>query len=195
MSTLHKAERHYTLDDYFGIEEMSEIKHEYYDGEIFAMTGASINHNRIAVNLATALNIALRGKPCEAFTSDMRVTTSSGLYTYPDVVVVCGKLERIEDRPDTLTNPTVIVEVLSKSTAQYDRGQKFELYQSIQTLREYILIEQNRIHIDHFHLMSDNVSDQWAQHTYTEIEDSLDLSSVEFRLPLVEIYRRVDFSS
>jgi len=195
MSTQRKTERRYTLNDYYDIEEMSEIKHEYYDGEIFAMTGASFNHNRIAVNLATTLNNALRDGNCEAFTSDMRVTTPSGLYTYPDIVVVCGRIEKLENRADTLTNPTIIVEVLSESTKNYDRGQKFALYASIETLLDYVLIEQNQIHIDHFHLLRDDVSDQWIQRNYTKLEESLDLSSIQFQIPLSEIYRRVDFSS
>lgn len=195
MSTQRKSERCYTLDDYFGIEEMSEIKHEYYDGEIFATGGASFNHNRIAVNLAAALTNALRNKSCEAFTSDMRVTTPSGLYTYPDIVVVCGKIEKIEDRADTLTNPTIIVEVLSESTKKYDRGQKFTLYESIETLLDYVLIEQNQIHIDHFHLLSDDTADQWVLRSHTKLEEDLDLSSIQFQIPLSEIYRRVDFSS
>jgi Uma2 family endonuclease len=189
------VERCYTLDDYFGIEEMSEIKHEYYDGEIFVMVGESFNHNRITINLASSLNAALRDQPCEAFTRDMRVTTPSGLYTYPDVMVVCGVVEMIADRPDTLTNPTVIIEVLSESTKKYDRGQKFTLYESIETLRDYILIEQDRIHIDHFHLLSDDASDQWVKRSRTKLEESLELPSIQFQIPLSEIYRRVDFAS
>ncbi len=192
MSTQRKTDRLYTLDDYFSIEETSETKHEFYDGEIFAMTGASLNHNRIAANIFTALSIALRDKHCDVFTSDMRIATSSKLYTYPDVSVFCDEVELTKDKYDTATNPTILVEVLSKSTQKYDRGQKFDQYKSISTLREYVLIEQHQILVEHFQLGN---NDEWTRHDYHRLTDTLNLSSVDFQVSLAEIYRRLRFDS
>ncbi|MFN2456072.1 MAG: Uma2 family endonuclease [Pyrinomonadaceae bacterium] len=192
MSTQRKTDRLYTLEDYFSVEETAATKHEFYDGEIFAMTGASLNHNRIAANIFTALSAGLRDKLCDVFTSDMRIATSSKLYTYPDVSVFCDAVELTKDKYDTATNPTILVEVLSKPTQKYDRGQKFDQYKSIPTLREYVLIDQYQISVEHFQLGNNH---QWAQHDYRELSDTLDLSSVSFQVLLAEIYRKVDFDS
>ncbi len=192
MSTQRKTDRLYTLEDYFSVEETAETKHEFYDGEIFAMTGASLNHNRIAANIFTALSIALRDKPCDIFTSDMRIATSSKLYTYPDVSVFCDAVELTKDKYDTATNPTILVEVLSKSTQKYDRGQKFDQYKSISTLREYVLIEQYQILVEHFQLGDNH---EWTRRDYHKLTGTLNLSSVSFQVSLAEIYRRVDFDS
>lgn len=190
MSTHRKTERCYTLDDYFGIEEMGgEVKHEYYNGEIFALAGASFNHNHIVANLLSALRAAFINGPCDAFANDVRVSTPSGLYTYPDVVVFCGEIETAETKLAVATNPTVIVEVLSDSTKEYDRGQKFDLYKSISTLREYVLIEQDRVSIEHFHL---NDTGAWEKQGYVEADKELNLSSINFRIKLFQIYRRAD---
>ena len=142
--------RRYSVDEYFAVEETSEVKNEYYSGEIFAMAGASIEHNHIAANLLTELRTALRGSECTAFGSDLRVLTPGGLFTYPDVTVIYGKPELIAGRPDTVTNPAVIVEVLSVATRDYDRDQKFELYKEFSTLSEYVLVEQNTTLVEHF---------------------------------------------
>ncbi|MBA2341651.1 MAG: Uma2 family endonuclease [Pyrinomonadaceae bacterium] len=192
MSTQRKTERRYTLEDYFAIEEMSEIKHEYFDGEIFAMVGASLRHNLIAGNLFAALKVKLKGTGCDAFINDMRVSTPEGLYTYPDIVAVCDEAELNDDQIKALTNPTLIVEVLSESTKKYDRGQKFELYTSIETLREYVLIEQNQIFIERHERIQ---SGEWSRREYTTADAILELPSINFRIRLSEIYYRVDFDS
>lgn len=192
MSTQRKTERRYTLADYFAIEEMSDVKHEFYDGEIFAMVGASINHNRIVTNLASALHNALREKRCDVLSNDMRVSTPEGLYTYPDIVVVCGEANLSDDQIKALTNPTLIVEVLSESTKKYDRGQKFELYNSIETLREYVLVEQNEIFVERHEKIQFG---EWARTEYAIDDATLELPSIDFRIPLSEIYYRVDFNS
>ena len=142
MQPMRAAQRHYSLDDYFSIEEMSDVRHEYFDGDIFAMAGGSLNHNRIVLNVAEAFRSALRGGDCEAFATDMRLKTASGLYTYPDVMVICGRIQLTDDAPETVTNPVVIVEVLSPSTRDYDSGAKLDHYRSIPTLRDYLLVEQ-----------------------------------------------------
>ncbi len=186
MSTQRKPERCYTLDDYFGIEEMSEIKHEYYDGEIFALAGASFSHNHIVANLLSALRAAFINGPCDAFANDVRVSTPGGLYTYPDIVVFCGMIELADEKLKVATNPVVIVEVLSESTKNYDRGQKFDLYKSISTLREYVLIAQDQVYIEHFRL---NNTGEWKRHEYFNIDDVLNLSSINFQTKLFPIYR------
>ena len=118
-------ERHYSVDEYFAVEASSPIKHEYCTGEIFAMAGASVAHNDITANLVGALRLSLRGTGCRAFANDLRVLTPGGLYTYPDAVVICGRIELTPVRPDTVTNPVLLAEVLSEATRDYDRGEKF----------------------------------------------------------------------
>jgi Uma2 family endonuclease len=142
------ARRHYALDDYFMVEQESVTKHEFLGGEITAMAGASLAHNHITSNIHARLRTALRGSGCSAFTSDLRVATPGGLYTYPDVSVICGPVALVAGRPDTATNPTLLVEVLSEATRDYDRGEKFALYKAIPSLTEYVLVEQlSLIHI------------------------------------------------
>src|SRR5205085_5629094 len=145
------AERHYNVEEYFAIEESSAIRHEFYGGEIFAMAGASLRHNRLVGNVYATLRTRLEGSPCEAFSHDLRVRTPGGLYTYPDVLVICGGIElSTDDRLDTVLNPTMLVEVLSDSTRDYDRGGKFALYRELPSLREYLLIEQTTVLVEHY---------------------------------------------
>lgn len=139
------SQRKYSLDDYFSVEEMSEVKHEYYNGEIFAMAGASLSHNEIAANILPEFRMQLRAANCGAYGSDLRIRTPSGLYTYPDVSVVCDPVELVVDRADTVTNPVILVEVLSEATADYDRGEKFTLYKSVPSLLHYLLVSQTEI--------------------------------------------------
>ena len=192
----HRPERHYNVEDYFAIEESSAIKHEFFGGEIFAMAGASLRHNRINGNVYAALRARLQGTPCEAFSNDLRVRTPGGLYTYPDVLVVCGSVELSKtDRLDTVLNPTVLVEVLSESTKDYDRGGKFALYRELPSLREYVLIEQELIHVAHYvsPLLASAAHADWTQRQYTRTHESITLPSLGVDLPLAEIYARVDF--
>jgi Uma2 family endonuclease len=132
----------YSEKEYLELERDAEYKSEYYRGEIFAMAGAGHNHNRIVENLSGECYIAFKGKSCQTFSSDMRLhIPQNGLYTYPDLLVVCGKIEFAEDNDDTIVNPSAIIEVLSKTTSAYDRGDKFHLYRSIPTLMEYVLVD------------------------------------------------------
>src|SRR5262245_3767985 len=128
------SQRRYSLDEYFAVEETSRIKNEYYDGEIFAMAGASLQYNRIAANFLTLARAALVSQGCEAFGSDLRIQTPGGLFTYPDISIVCSEPVLLRGRPDTLINPIVLVEVLSDATREYDRGEKSILYKEIPTL-------------------------------------------------------------
>jgi Uma2 family endonuclease len=181
-------QRHYSVDDYFAVEAHSPIKHEYYQGEIFAAGAASVAHNDITANVVATLRLALRGTGFRAFGRDLRLVTPGGLYTYPDVMVVCGRVDLTLDRPDTVTNPVLLAEVLSEATRDYDRGEKFALYQAIPTLREYLLIEQDRIGVEHFQREEAEV---WRSTAYNELGAVLPLISVPAQLPLSEIYREV----
>ncbi len=183
-----QPQRRYSVDDYFAVEEMSVTKHEYYRGEIFAMAGASLEHNRVTLNVLTALRNALRGARCEAFGSDLRIGTPSGLYTYPDISVICGGVRLLPDRPDTATNPVLLLEVLSAATREYDRGEKFVLYKTLPSLREYVLIDAEKPLVEHF---SKSASGAWRQHSYSSLVDvvSLSLASANLQVSLHEVYR------
>ncbi len=145
-----------TPQEYLRFERASEVKHEFYNGEIFAITDASENHNVVAGNTFAALHSQLRQRPCKLYPGDMRVhIPATGLYTYPDVTVVCGTPQFDDKEFDTLLNPTVIIEVLSPSTEKYDRGKKFEHYRSIPSLREYVLIAQDEMRVQLYTLRND----------------------------------------
>lgn len=183
-------QRRYTPDDYFLIELGSSLKHEYLRGEIFAMAGATVAHNEIQANVLTMLRTRLRGQQCRAYGSDFRITTPAGFLTYPDLAVVCGPIALLPDRPDTATNPQVLVEILSDATREYDRGQKFTLYKTIPTLREYVLIEQTRRDIEHWRRGRDGA---WTARRTVAPDATLRLNSLRISLPLVEIYDGVEF--
>ncbi|MGH9425187.1 MAG: Uma2 family endonuclease, partial [Terriglobia bacterium] len=169
-----QSRRHYSLDEYFAVEETSGIRHEYFDGEIFAMAGSSVNHNHISANVLTSLRLVLRQSECSAFGSDLRVQTPRGLYTYPDVMVICGQIELTGGRPDTVMNPLILVEVLSGATWDYDRGEKFDLFKEIPSLREYVLVEQDSIFVEHHHRSGTD----WAPKTLVSLDSSLHLPSI-----------------
>ena len=182
------ARRHHSLDDYFMVELESVTKHEFYDGDIFAMAGASLRHNHITSNLHALLRTALRGSGCNAFTSDLRVATPGGLYTYPDVSVFCGAVELVPGRPDTATNPVALIEVLSDATREYDRGKKFELYKKFTSLKEYLTVEQDSVSIDHWRRSSSMV---WSVKQHTRLTGAVRLRTRRVLLPVAEIYREV----
>ena len=183
-----QPQRHYSVDDYFAVELNSAIKHEYYNGEIFAMAGASVAHNHITANVLGALRTALRGTTYSAFGSDLRLATPAGLFTYPNVMVIRGQIDLTPDHPDTVTNPVVLVEVLSEATRDYDRGEKFTLYQSIPALREYLLIEQGRLLIEHHAVGSDAV---WTATWVDQLNASIDIASIPVTLRVADVYERV----
>lgn len=189
------AERRYTVEDYFSVEESSTIKHEFCAGQIFAMAGASVAHNRITGNVFAALRAARGQARCDVFASDLRVRTPSGLYTYPDVMVVCGGVQlNPSDRLDTLTNPAILVEVLSDSTAAYDRGEKFRHYQSLATLREYLLIDQSEMRVELYDVEDERrAQHRWRRHEYSSAGDGVPLPSLGVALALADIYAGVTF--
>lgn len=181
---------YFTPEEYLELERQAEYKSEYFNGEIFAMGGASPRHVLIVTNVASELRSQLKKQPCTVYSTDLRVRVSpTGLYTYPDVVVVCGKPLFSDERKDTLINPILIVEVLSKSTKDYDRGDKFEQYRTLDSLKEYVLIAQDRHHTEHHVRQTDNT---WLLSETNRIEDRIELISIGCHLELVEIYDKVD---
>jgi len=182
-----------TPEQYLEIERKAEFKSEYYQGEMFAMAGGTRPHSRLAANLLRDLGNDLRGGRCEIYTSDMRVRVSAtGLYTYPDVTVVCGEPRLLDPRNDTLLNPTFIAEILSPSTEGFDRGRKFEHYRSIESLSEYLLVAQDRVHADLYTRQPDG---RWLLSEAGRLEDTLELASIGCRLSLADLYEKVDLTA
>ena len=181
----------YTPQEYLALERKAVCKSEYYAGEIFAMSGASREHNLIVANVTTSLNTQLKDRNCEVYPSDMRVRTPDTLlYTYPDVEVVCGEPQFEDDSVDTLVNPTLIVEVLSPSTETYDRTKKFADYRKIASLREYILIAQHECRVTQYIKQSDGT---WLFREANRLEEKLRLASIASELDLESAYRKVQF--
>ena len=190
MSTL-VAQTYLTPAEYLNMERKAVTKSEYLNGQIIAMSGASNAHNIITMNTANQLYNQLVDRDCLVYASDMRVGVGSPTsYFYPDVTVVCGEPRFEDDVFDTLLNPTVVIEVLSPSTAAYDRREKFTRYQQIASLKEYILISQNRIHLEH-HLRQES---QWSATEFQKLEDIVSVTSIKCELLLAHVYRRVTFS-
>lgn len=179
--------------EYLALEERAEYKSEYYHGEIFAMAGCTPKHNQITVNLIATLHTALQDTPCRVFTSDMRVQVEKRAhYVYPDLGVVCGELEFAEDRNDMIANPLVIVEVLSESIKDYDRGSKFTAYRKISTLRDYVLIDQNSVHVEYFHKHD---TGQWMLEEFTNREEKFCIYSLHLEIALHAIYAGVEWQA
>jgi Uma2 family endonuclease len=179
-----------TEEEYIQRERASTSKHEYYRGHIYAMAGASEEHNLIAMNIAAILRARVRGTTCRAYPSDMRLKVlQTGLNTYPDFTVVCGPPQFTNpEKRDTLTNPSLIIEILSPSTESYDRGEKFQHYRTIDSLQEYLLVAQNKHRIERF---VRNDSNEWVLSDIAGIEASLSLHTLQTQIPLAEIYEQV----
>jgi Uma2 family endonuclease len=177
-----------TREEYLAIERKAEYKSEYLDGGIFAMTGASRKHNLISASLVTLLNLQLRGKPCEVY-SDMRLKVSAaGLYTYADVVVVCGDPRFEDDCVDTLVNPTLVIEVLLKSTERYDRIAKSGYYRTLEPLSEYLLVAQEEYRIKQF---TRQINKHWQLSETESLQGVVDLSSIGCSLALRDVYDKI----
>jgi len=179
-------------ETYLEQERASAEKHEYYQGEIFAMSGASFNHNDIFSNIFGQLSSKLDGSECKPYGSDLRIhIPANTLYTYPDISVICGKKESTDDNRDTATNPTVIIEILSTSTRNYDRGNKFAFYRQIATLKEYILIDSESISVEQF---SKGEDDRWFLTEYKNINSLFTIPVLNLSFKLSLIYKDVSFS-
>jgi len=189
MSSAAKAK--ITVQEYLAMERVSEIKHEFYDGDIFDMTGGTPAHSLIASNIIREAGNALKSRPCVVFNSDLRVKVNpSGLYTYPDVTIVCGQQQFDDDQRDTLVNPTVIVEVLSKSTAIYERGAKSKQFRKIESLQALILVEQDSPVVEVYRRQPEG---NWLLTEATDLSESIAIQPLGISIPLNEIYRNVTF--
>lgn len=184
-----QAKRTWTVEDYLAFERSSELKHEYFGGEIFAMAGASAAHNIITANIVASLHRQVFERNCTVSPSDMRLkVVQHDLYTYPDVTVVCGNVHYEDDEQDILLNPTVIIEVLSPSTENYDRGKKSHYYRTIPSLQEYLLVSQDGQHVEHFIRYSEH---QWLFSEVTNEGEVVQITSIDCALALVDIYNKV----
>lgn len=182
-----------TVEEYLAFERASAEKHEYRDGEIVAMVGASYRHNTIVGNVFASLRARLRDSSCRVNFSDLRVQIpGERFYTYPDLTVVCGPPRFSDDRQDTLLNPQIIIEVLSPSTQGYDHGEKFRHYRSIESLREYVLIEQDSQRIEHFVRQA---NDLWLLSDTIGPDATLHLPTLDCAIPFAEIYEEVVFAT
>ena len=182
---MSRPERYYSVDEYLEMEATSDERHEYFRGSINAMSGGTFDHNQIALNLRDALR-PLRDQGCRAFVNDIRVTMPTGLWTYPDVVAICGAPELVPGKGTTTRNPVLIAEVLSRDTALYDRGKKFELYKSIATLRDYLLIDQNTVDVEHRW----RNGDAWRSAHYGK-GASFTLTGIPLTIPVDALYEDV----
>jgi Uma2 family endonuclease len=185
-------QRTYTPAEYLELEQKAEFKSEYRNGEIVPMAGGTTNHNRISLNLATNLTFRLKAQNYEVYMSDVRLwIPPNRQYTYPDVMLIQGEPIYLENTTSTVTNPRLIVEVLSKSTGNYDRGEKFDYYRSIPELQEYILIDQSCYHLMQYVKTNEG---KWLLTDYTQVEEIIKLGSIDLILTMNDIYDRVNFS-
>ena len=191
MALAIKQAKQISYKEYIEQEKKADFKSEYFAGEIFMMAGGSPNHNRIVSNVNAELNVGLRGSRCEAFNSDQRVRVKpNGLGTYPDSMVVCGQIKLDEIDKQAITNPIVLIEVLSPSTKDYDQGGKFELYREIESFRDYVTIHQDQVYVQYWHKGDDG---RWILTETRDLNATIHLESINFDLPLRRLYERVDW--
>lgn len=176
----------FSIGEYLEMENAAIEKHEYYKGEIFAMSGVKVRHNIISGNLFVSFANKLKGKKCKPFNSDQRIhIPSNTLFTYPDISIICGEINTLNNDDFNVLNPTVIIEILSPSTKNYDRGEKFKLYRDIPTLKEYLLVDSESIHVEVFRL---NETNHWELEEYNSVADSIPVKAVGETILLSEIY-------
>jgi Uma2 family endonuclease len=184
-------EKIWSPETYLAYERDSSERHEYLAGEIYAMAGASANHNLIVANAISSFHAQLRQKPCRVYPSDMRLKVKqSGLYTYPDISIVCGEPQFEDADSDTLLNPTVIIEVLSPTTEAYDRGKKFQHYRTLVSLQEYVLIAQDSYQVEHYSRQAD---DTWLLSDVNSLTSTLTLPSIQCTVLITDLYEKVSF--
>ncbi len=186
---MHAIKTHISRAEFLCFDEVSPAKHEFYRGEIFAMAGGTFGHAKIGINITSYLHTLLRGNPCQPMNSDMRISTPSGLDTYPDVSVYYHAPE-LTDNDRTLLNPVLITEVLSPSTRSYDRGDKFMHYRSIPGLRDYVLVESESVFVENYHHVGQN---EWHLYEYQQLSDVLDFSFMGQKLEIARFYEGLGF--
>lgn len=181
--------QHVSPEQYLETERLALEKHEFYRGEIFAMSGATFRHNQIFKNTYINLGSKLKGKPCQPYGSDLRIhIPNNSLFTYPDIFIICGQPEMTDTIKDTVVNPSVIMEILSKSTYDYDKGQKFTLYRDIVSLKEYILIDSMSVRVEHYYKNDDG---SWTLKDYRTIDDKIHIQTIAAELLLSDVYTDV----
>ncbi|MEP6903394.1 MAG: Uma2 family endonuclease [Actinomycetota bacterium] len=186
--------KYISAEEYLELEHVAFEKHEYFDGEIFDMAGTSEEHANISSNINASLHLQLKKRPCKSYQSDLRVhIPATGLYTYPDILVICGKPQLLEDvYLDTLLNPIVIVEVLSPSTADYDKGAKFDHYRTIESLKEFVLVWQDKKRVARYTKQDDG---SWVLRDFIGEEAEITLGSIDCNLTMDDIYEKVEFEA
>lgn len=191
MTIAQTKERTYTPEEYLELEIASETRNEYRNGEIIPMTGGTPNHNEISSILNAILRLSLKGKPYSIFVADQRLwIPAAGFHTYPDVIIVPKPIQLQTGRKDTVTNPCFIAEVLSKSTQNYDRSEKFVAYRTIPSFGEYLLVSQYRIQVEHY---VKTAPDRWLLAEYTDPNTILTLSSFDLQLSIADLYENIEF--
>ena len=178
-----------TEEQYLAIDRAAEFRSEFVDGAMIAMSGGSMRHARLQQNISAGLDTPSRDRGCEVFGSDFRVRVSRHMYAYPDISLVCGEPRLADEHQDILLNPVVIFEVLSPSTEKYDRGIKFQHYRTIDSLKEYILVDQEQIRIERYFRQPDNT---WSLRDHQSLQEELKIESIGVSLPLSRIYDRVE---
>jgi Uma2 family endonuclease len=178
-----------TEEQYLAMDRAAEFRGEFLDGEMIAMSGASLVHTRLQGNIYAEVRATLRDNNCEAFNSDLRIRVSARMYTYADVSLVCGKPVLADEHQDVLLNPVVIFEVLSPSTEKYDRGVKFQHYRTIDSLKDYVLVAQDAVRVEHYTRGDDNT---WTLRDHQTLEEELKIASIGVSLPLSRIYDRIE---
>ncbi|MGM9478711.1 Uma2 family endonuclease [Pedobacter sp. GSP4] len=185
--------RHYTIQEYLELEKAATVKHEYYQGEIFAMSGAGDNHNEIFSNVFGEIAYKLKGTPCRPYGSDKRMhIPENTLFTYPDISIYCNGITHSDMDEDTSILPSIIIEILSPSTRNYDRGKKFNLYKDIPSLKEYIMIDSQSVSVRAYHIDEER---NWILNEHQEITDTVSFISMGFNMVLADIYEYVNFSA
>lgn len=182
--------RRFSPEEYLEQEEQTTERHEYFDGEIFLMAGGTHNHEMVCGNMFAALHRYARGRQCTAYGSNMKIQVkASGLFTYPDAMLVCGQIEFVPERRDVVTNPVLITEVLSDSTQSYDRGDKFALYRRLPSFAHYVLIHQNQLLVEYHH----KTSSGWLLTEIAGMDATLRIPELAFEMPFSELYADVDW--
>ena len=198
--SIPEPRRKFTVEEYLALERAAEERHEYFDGEIIAMAGERLPHGIISTNMIALIGIQLKGTPCFAVAKDTKVRSglgivskryAKGMFSYPDILVVCGEPEFFDDDTDIIMNPTAIFEVLSKSTELFDRGEKFQRYRAWNaTLKDYVLVSQTKPHVEHYHRKTDG---GWEMQEAIGLDAAIAIPSISCMLKLADIYDRIAF--